>query len=214
MLISTAPLVTLDSLKLGYETILRERCLGVIPITEFDFPIWRSVNVSNSWNVKMNFPDFTNTRSQDLPSTYHDAGQWIWLDVEQFKTEPNIWGIINSLGQKLALPVFNHQTNSYDWGPYKQPLVPSKFNIPEPALAFDTAPKLDACLVPAVGIDLKGNRIGWGHGYFDRLLSINIPIRMGVIFNQQIIKPPITPNKWDVPLTHILTESGIINTSK
>ena len=130
------------------------------------------------------------------------------------QTEPNIWGIINSLGQKLALPVFNHQTNCYDWGPYKQPLVPSKFNIPEPALAFDPTPKLDACLVPAVGIDLKGNRIGWGHGYFDRLLSINIPIRMGVIFNQQIIKPPITPNNWDVPLTHILTESGIINTPK
>ena len=146
-----------------------------------------------------------------------------WLETQNIhhiggfvpqKTEPNIWGIINTLGQKLALPVFNDQTNSYDWGPYKQPLIPSKFNIPEPALAFDKAPKLDACLVPAVGIDLNGNRIGWGRGYFDRLLSINIPIRMGVIFNQQIIKPPITPHDWDVPLTHILTESGIIKTQE
>ena len=162
--------------------------------------------------------EYKNNASQQIANHLED-----WLKTQNInhiggfvpqQTEPNIWGIINSLGQKLALPVFNHQTNCYDWGPYKRPLVPSKFNIPEPALAFDTAPKLDACLVPAVGIDLKGNRIGWGHGYFDRLRSINIPIRMGVIFNQQIIKPPITPNNWDIPLTHILTESGIINTSK
>ena len=30
----------------------------------------------------MIFPNYARTRSQDLPKTYHDAGQWYWLKPE------------------------------------------------------------------------------------------------------------------------------------
>ena len=125
------------------------------------------------------------------------------------ENEPDIWPVLQPLGQQLALPVFNNKKKHYHWGPYYTPLKNSKFNIPEPPAAFKHPPKLDICLVPALGIDNQGNRIGWGHGYFDRLISKEIPIRIGVIYEAQKINATFTPDPWDIPLTHIITEHGL-----
>ena len=125
------------------------------------------------------------------------------------RKEPNIWPILAHWKSALALPVYNKSKDNYVWGPYNTPLKNSKFNIPEPPTAFKHPPKLDICLVPALGIDPNGNRIGWGHGYFDRLISREIPIRIGVIYERQKIKESFTPDEWDIPLTHCLTESGL-----
>lgn len=121
--------------------------------------------------------------------------------------EPNIWPVLLDYAKtnELYLPKFNPTTNGYDWGPYSDPLSPSKFNIPEPATACSKPPQLDACLVPAVGIDPNGNRIGWGYGYFDRLLTTDIPHRIGIVFDCQLLPTPITPAAWDVALTSALT---------
>ncbi len=125
------------------------------------------------------------------------------------RKEPNIWPLLEPLGPSLALPVYNPTLDFYEWGPFKPPLKQSKFNIPEPATAFKTPPTIEACLVPALGIDNQGNRIGWGHGYFDRLISKEIPIRIGVIYEAQKINATFTPDPWDIPLTHIITEHGL-----
>ena len=105
------------------------------------------------------------------------------------KKEPNIWPVLLNFAKTnaLYLPKFNPHTEAYDWAIYKEPLQSSKFNIPEPTMACNTPPSLDACLVPALGIDPNGNRIGWGHGYFDRLLNTDIPHRIGIIFECQLI---------------------------
>ena len=125
-----------------------------------------------------------------------------WLNTHQphqlgafvpVRKEPNIWPVLYNYAttNPLYLPKYNPQKDAYDWAPYKEPLQPSKFNIPEPATACDTPPTLDACLVPALGIDPNGHRIGWGHGYFDRLLSTEIPHRIGIIFDCQQINDTI-----------------------
>jgi 5-formyltetrahydrofolate cyclo-ligase len=154
---------------------------------------------------------------RNILSTKIDQHITQWLDNQIFsliggfvpqKKEPNIWKTLTTVKDSLALPVFNSKKKHYDWGPYSTHLHQSKFNIPEPEKAYPYPPKLDICLVPAIGISSSGHRIGWGHGYFDRLLSTNIPIRIGVIFNCQKIAK-FTPDKWDIPLTHLLTESGI-----
>ena len=125
------------------------------------------------------------------------------------RNEPNIWPIlINPFAKNtLFLPKFNQNNKTYDWALYKEPLMNSKFNIPEPATACKEPPQLDACLVPAIGIDTNGNRIGWGHGYFDRLLTTDIPHRIGIIFDCQIIPHNIPVDAWDVRLTDKITEA-------
>tara|TARA_A100001015_G_scaffold315150_1_gene426243 strand:- start:1546 stop:2127 length:582 start_codon:yes stop_codon:yes gene_type:complete len=125
------------------------------------------------------------------------------------ENEPDIWPILQPFGQQLALPVFNNQKKHYHWGPYTPPLLNSVFNIPEPPTQFKYQPELDICLVPALGIAPNGHRIGWGYGYFDRLISKKIPIRIGVIFDTQQLHHTFANDPWDVPVTHILTESGL-----
>ena len=141
-----------------------------------------------------------------------------WLDEHQpnqlgaffpTKTEPNIWPILTQYAKKnpLFLPKFNEKTNRYEWAPYTTQLPPGKFNIPEPKIRCSFPPNLDTCLVPALGIDQDGNRLGWGHGYFDQLISTSIPHRIGIIYECQYIKNTIKADHWDIPLTEIITET-------
>ncbi|MGA0241488.1 MAG: 5-formyltetrahydrofolate cyclo-ligase, partial [Candidatus Marinamargulisbacteria bacterium] len=108
----------------------------------------------------------------------------------------------------VYLPKYAPSRDCYEWGPYKEPLIPGKFNIPEPFTVTQPQPHIHVALVPALGIDKNGTRLGWGHGFYDRLLSIHTPVRIGVIFSDQEWDTlPI--DNWDIPITHIVTEHGL-----
>lgn len=47
-------------------------------VTEFDGPVLRSFRLHPEGGVEMFFPQYLETRSQDLPKVYHDAGQFYW----------------------------------------------------------------------------------------------------------------------------------------
>jgi len=76
----TAPFVSekilQDSLKvfLSCET----ETLFCFSATKYNFPIQRSFKFDNNRNPVMFFPEFFNSRSQDLEVAYHDAGQFYW----------------------------------------------------------------------------------------------------------------------------------------
>jgi N-acylneuraminate cytidylyltransferase len=74
----TAPLITQKALNQGFEKLVSEGFTSVYPVTPFSFPIWRSLKIEEG-KTKMNWPEFANARSQDLPQAYHDAGQWYWF---------------------------------------------------------------------------------------------------------------------------------------
>ena len=126
------------------------------------------------------------------------------------KNEPNITPIIQKLATKIKifLPKYNSKLNHYQWAPYTQPLSLGKFNIYEPE-SEPISNKLCACLVPAVCIDSQFNRLGWGHGFFDHLLSKEIKHRIGIIAESQRCSSPIPSDPWDIKLTTIITEKAI-----
>ena len=74
----TAPLIQENALREGFEKLCSEELSSVYPVAPFSFPICRSVTIEDG-KTKMNWPEFVNTRSQDLPKAYHDAGQWYWF---------------------------------------------------------------------------------------------------------------------------------------
>lgn len=68
------------------------------------------------------------------------------------------------------------------------------------------------CIVPALAFDKKGNRLGYGGGYYDRYLSKYNLNSIGLCFDN-CITAEIPANNLDVKIPLIITESNIYNTS-
>jgi pseudaminic acid cytidylyltransferase len=80
----TAPFISLLSLKTTFSLLTQNKYDSVFPICAFSYPILRSLILNDKGKVEMKWPEFMNARSQDLPTFYHDAGQFYWLNVESF----------------------------------------------------------------------------------------------------------------------------------
>ena len=87
------------------------------------------------------------------------------------------------------------------------------FDIMEPRNECPVDNNLDVLLVPTVGISLKGVRLGYGHGFYDRFLAKNKIKTISLTFEKQIVKN-IPQSEHDVIINWIVTEDRIIDTSK
>ena len=69
---------------------------------------------------------------------------------------------------------------------------------------------LDLIVVPGVAFDYYGNRLGYGHAYYDKLLqSIRRPIPLiGLAFQFQV-KKRIPRSRYDIPVHYLVTEMKI-----
>ena len=88
-------------------------------------------------------------------------------------------------------------------------------NIPEPQPNQPIATTLDWLIVPLVGFDMQGNRIGQGGGYYDRFLKKLSPAcrRIGVAFECQQVTA-IAADQWDMKLDCVVTEKMVYDFSK
>ena len=56
---------------------------SLVPVVRFSFPILRSLKMQDGY-IRLNWPEYLNSRSQDLPPAYHDAGQFYFFSVKDF----------------------------------------------------------------------------------------------------------------------------------
>lgn len=89
------------------------------------------------------------------------------------------------------------------------PMSCDRYGIPIPAAGIELAPSI--VLLPLVAFDDAGYRLGYGGGYFDRTLAIQVPrpLTIGVGFELARV-PSIRPQAHDVPLDVIITEAGAV----
>lgn len=88
------------------------------------------------------------------------------------------------------------------------------FNIEEPDGDDTTSiDQIDMVVVPAVAYDRRGNRVGRGKGYYDRLLNDTRAIKVGVAYDFQLVDE-IDAETHDVAVDYAITERGIIRTSR
>ena len=93
------------------------------------------------------------------------------------------------------------------------------FGIVEPGHAGGARPVvgLDVVVLPLLGFDARGNRLGMGAGYYDRALRRRLgsgrawprPRLVGVAYACQQL-PVIPASPWDVPLDLVVTERGVV----
>ena len=91
-------------------------------------------------------------------------------------------------------------------------LVPSTFGVPEPIgnEILATGENVDTIILPMLGFDRTGGRMGYGAGYYDRFLAKNQKVRkIGIAFAcQEYDNLPVDGN--DIPMDYIITEEGIV----
>lgn len=92
-------------------------------------------------------------------------------------------------------------------------LKPGSYGIFEPSkdeIKEFSIEKINLIIVPGVGFDESGRRIGHGRGYYDNLLkNLKDTLIIGLAFELQIIDN-IPVNKYDIPVHKIITENRLI----
>lgn len=93
------------------------------------------------------------------------------------------------------------------WHP-EAPMTADPYGIPVPATELSPPPNV--MLLPLVAFDAAGYRLGYGGGYFDRTLAAMHPrpLTIGTGFDLSAVAD-IRPERHDIPLDLIVTESGI-----
>lgn len=85
---ATAPLLQARYLQQGAQALLSKSAAAAgksfaFAVTEFPFAVQRALSIDNG-KLSAMYPQFNNTRSQDLAPAYHDAGQFYWGSCEGF----------------------------------------------------------------------------------------------------------------------------------
>lgn len=110
---ATAPLVQSKDVVAGYELLQQSDFTCVYPVVQFSYPIWRCLDFAEDGTMKRHWPEYENSRSQDLPKEYHDSGTFYWYKTKEWMSgnikiggivvdETSVQDIDNETDWKLA----------------------------------------------------------------------------------------------------------------
>lgn len=144
------------------------------------------------------------------PTSGYVAGYWA-MDGE---IGLHAWQIHLPATVQYCLPCL-HDDGELRFAPWRagEPLVTNRYGIPEPDVPADAllpASAMAMIVLPLVGFDPLGHRLGMGGGWYDRTLAFRHtspapPHLVGAAFSvQQLVA--LAPEPWDVPLDAACTE--------
>jgi len=118
----TAALAKPRHIRDAIDQIESDGLTSVMPVTRFDYSVWRAISVGEHGEVSFVFPEMAKARSQDTLPTFHDAGQWYAFGIgylrshREFLTQDTRAVVLNSMEvqdidteEDLALASIKHQ---------------------------------------------------------------------------------------------------------
>jgi 5-formyltetrahydrofolate cyclo-ligase len=112
-----------------------------------------------------------------------------------------------TVGKKIALPrVEEDNIIFYELSSIKF-LIRGRFGIMEPP-PYGHISDIDILVVPGIAFDKKGNRLGYGKGYYDRLLSGKRTFSIGLAYSFQLLEN-LPYDRYDKRLDAIASEDGL-----
>jgi 5-formyltetrahydrofolate cyclo-ligase len=129
-----------------------------------------------------------------------------------FRQEPDISSLYTNTNKRWGFPrCVDKSLVWHSWQP-EDTINIGAYGITEP---HHEAPiieieEVDLILVPCVGCDVQGYRLGYGGGYYDRLLNSpgwKTKPTMGVVFDFAYLSQ-LPVDSWDKPLERVITENG------
>lgn len=83
-LYATAPLVQSQDIMTAFERLQQSDFTCVYPVVQFSYPIWRCLDFAEDGTMTRHWPEFEDSRSQDLPKAYHDTGTFYWYKTKEW----------------------------------------------------------------------------------------------------------------------------------
>ncbi len=111
---ATTPLIEERYIRQGFDLLQTTDAKFAVSVTSFDFPIQRSIRITASGGMEAFFPENMRSRSQDLETAYHDAGQFYWGKTEAFMEGH---GVFSEYSSPVILPRYLVQDidDEEDW---------------------------------------------------------------------------------------------------
>lgn len=109
----TAPFVTSEKLRKGVETLAASDADTLIPVVAFSYPPQRAM-VMEGDRLRFKYPEYLDSRSQDLEPHYHDVGQFYVFKTDSFQQNRKLMvgNILPMVISELEVQDIDNQT---DW---------------------------------------------------------------------------------------------------
>jgi pseudaminic acid cytidylyltransferase len=111
----TAPFANAAMLNQGLQLLMQNNGVAdtVFPIVQYGHPVQRALKMRQGF-VKMREPENRTIRTQEFDPSYHDAGQFYWLNVQKFRVEKAIIGP-KAMGLIVPENYVQDIDNEVDW---------------------------------------------------------------------------------------------------
>lgn len=142
---------------------------------------------------------------------FHPIAQRHEVDVRELDAR------LRALGKRIAYPSIDASKRmTFRWVDDPADLAEGgashrALGFADPGPSAPEASELDIIVVPALLIDARGFRLGYGAGYYDQALPRFAPpaAKVGVIFDFQLAAE-VPNDPWDVPLDVIVTDERVL----
>jgi 5-formyltetrahydrofolate cyclo-ligase len=130
--------------------------------------------------------------------------------------ELDVWPLLEKLlpAKICGLPAFDAATQTYSARRVRNletDIVTGKFGVSEPLPGCEEIPwaRFDLALVPGMAFDLRGNRMGRGRGFYDRILEQIQGVKCGVAYDFQL-RETIPTEPHDARVSFIATPARCV----
>ncbi len=186
---------------------------------EFDPRAWRKAERVRLIEARMTLPlDEHKAASQAItdclrtcypPASFTSLGCY-WPFRREYDCIPFMKEVIQAGGQ-VSLPVVLHKNHPLEFRPWtpQTRMEAGVWNIHHPAEGAAVQP--EALLIPLVGFDAEGYRLGYGAGFYDRTIATfsKPPLKIAVGFELSRLVT-IFPHEHDIPMDVVITEKGVV----
>ncbi len=191
--------MTVDRVKQGLRSRLRRARRQVVDVEARSGRVLRRLQLIEEYRAAMSVAFYV-AIGQEVRTTA--SIERALADASKRISVPNVAGDALHLFQILSLGE----------------LQPGTFGVPEPNESIRNRParrvapnRVDLFVVPGLGFDEGGGRIGYGRGFFDRLLQLAPQaIRIGLAFECQMV-PKVPMTDQDRPMDFVVTENRTID---
>jgi pseudaminic acid cytidylyltransferase len=110
----TAPFIRLQDLQQGLNLLNSSDADYILTVGQYEHPIQRAFRITTDLRIQVLYPEHLNSRSQDLPAVFYDAGQFYWGHSQAWLSGKPIFGL-NSIPIVLPSHLVHDIDTLLDW---------------------------------------------------------------------------------------------------